>query len=287
MDNMYQPPAGGPEDNWPTQEFEPSGGQQPPAAPQRQQQPRYRRKLRWGAGLALAAVLAGGGALAATELAGGPGASAAQDTGQAAALNTILSSASTPVSGAGTGSAGGSAASADSAALSGQKTPGSGAQAQGRHPAAAACKQAISSLRSAQRPRVARAVRRACRRGAVRRLAALRGLHGQFTVKSKSGVVTIGFARGVVQSADSGSVVIKAADNTIWTWHLASTTVIREGGKKVSASSLAAGQQVFAGGQLVSGAGNARLVVIRPAHGQGSSSAPSSGGSPSGTSSGS
>ena len=63
----------------------------------------------------------------------------------------------------------------------------------------------------------------------------------------------------------SGSdVVVQAKDGTSWTWVLASNTVIRHGGQKVTASALSVGEQVFAGGPVVSGDYDARLIVIKP-----------------------
>ncbi|HEY7146059.1 MAG TPA: hypothetical protein VH637_17615 [Streptosporangiaceae bacterium] len=276
MDNMYRPPASGPQDNWPTQQFGPTGGGQP-------EPPRGgNRALRWGAGIAVAALLAGGGAFAATTLSANsspaaghnsiPAANTTQDPGQAAALSTILSSASTPISassaapaGAATGSAAGSAsqvtsaASADAAALSPSAAPTA------VRTIATRCRRAASALRQHGRRRAARVVLRACRARRLVRLRALGGLHGQFTVKTKSGTATIGFARGVIESVTSSAVVVKAADGTQWTWDLVSKTVVRERGKKVGTSALKTGEQVFAGGQIVSGANDARLVVVRPA----------------------
>jgi hypothetical protein len=64
----------------------------------------------------------------------------------------------------------------------------------------------------------------------------------------------------------SGSdVVIKAADGTTWTWHVVSDTVVRKSGAKTTTSALSAGETVFAGGPVVSGARDARLIIIRPA----------------------
>jgi hypothetical protein len=276
MDNMYQrpgdgpqdnwrQPSSGPQDNWPTQEFG-AGGSRP-------RRPGGRRPMRWGAGIALVALLAGGGALAATELRS-PGPATA-GSGQAAALNTILSSASSPAAGAASSSAPGTAAaataasssaasSADSAALS-SATPGSAGQ-----PAVAGrCRRAVTRLRAASHPRAAAIVGRFCRNRLVR-LRALGGMHGQFTFKARSGSRTIAFARGVLESATPGQVVVKSADGTTWTWDLVATTVVREKGNVVGHGVLASGEQVFAGGPVVSGENDARLIVIRP--GSGSSS---------------
>ena len=66
-------------------------------------------------------------------------------------------------------------------------------------------------------------------------------------------------------------MVVRSADNTTWTWDLVSTTVVRENGKRVAANALADGEQVFAGGPVVSGTNDARLIVIRPASGSSAS----------------
>ena len=62
-------------------------------------------------------------------------------------------------------------------------------------------------------------------------------------------------------------MVVRSADSTTWTWNLVGNTVVREGGKVVARTALADGQQVFVGGPVVSGANDARLIVIRPASG--------------------
>jgi hypothetical protein len=216
---------------------------------------RLGRATRWGAGLAAVAVLAGGGvALASAGHPAGPSAQAtgagAQVTGpsgQAATLNTVLSSADSPTS-------------ADAAAAA--PVP---SQASSARPRAAACARAAAVLRAAHRKVIAHRVRAACR-GRLARLRLVRGIHGEFTFQAKKGgAKTLAFERGTVSSVTSSSVTVAASDGTTWTWHLVGSTVVRMGGKKVSAGSLADGQRVFAGGPVVSGADNARLIVIRPA----------------------
>jgi hypothetical protein len=44
-----------------------------------------------------------------------------------------------------------------------------------------------------------------------------------------------------------------------------SDTVVRKNGGKTTASALSAGETVFAGGPVVSGARDARLIIIKPA----------------------
>jgi hypothetical protein len=273
MDNMYQPPSGGAQDNWPTEQFEPAAG--PP------HRPRGSRSLRWSAGIALAALLVGGGALAATELTSSPALATSGSAEQAAALNTILSSASSaatgsasaPASSSASGSgavtasssstASSSASSADAAALSSAPVSVNRGIVTGR------CRRLVARLRATRHPRAARVVARFCRNRLVR-LRALGGMHGQFTFKTKSGTRTIAFARGVLESTSTGQVIVKSADSTTWTWNLVGNTVVRERGKVVARTALADGQQVFVGGPVVSGANDARLIVIRPASSSGS-----------------
>ncbi|MGE5136314.1 MAG: hypothetical protein ACM32E_25795 [Gemmatimonadota bacterium] len=255
---------------------DPGYGQQWPGAGYPQQPgleehyPRDRRRaLHWSAGLALVAVLAGGGAIAGVSLAGHQ-APAPAATGQAAVLNAALNAAGTPAAPAYLDSAGVVAVPAAAAA-------GTGGPA---HPAAAAaaarCLRARAAARAAGRPGVARAIRRACLRPALRALA-LRGVHGEFTFRTKNGFRTLAFERGNIQSVSSGQdIVVRAPDGTTWTWDLTASTVVRQSGQQTSTGALAAGEQVWAGGPVVSGAMDARLIVIRPPSG---SAAPSPSGS--------
>lgn len=121
-------------------------------------------------------------------------------------------------------------------------------------------------------------------RWALARLRALGGVDGQFTFHNKTGFHTLAFERGVIQSVSGSDVVVKAPDGTTWTWLIVSDTVVRQNGSKTTTSALAAGQTVFAGGPVVNGAKDIRLIVIRPdGSGSGSSSSSSVSG-PGGTS---
>jgi hypothetical protein len=263
MDNMHQPPGGNPQDYWPTQELgpmarpadpaaqpgpqpwgqptgqpwgQPAGAGDPAGSPPRRNGPLRGRALWWSTGLALAALLAGGGVLAAsTQPSAGP-------TGQAAVLNTMLSSANSPAAGAVAGDAVTSAR------------------------PAAACLRRAATLRAAGRSSAARFALWRCDRR-LRRIRALGGLHGQFTFETRTGPRTIAYERGVIRSVSGADLVVQAKDGTTWTWVLGSSTVIREKGKRVAASALSDGQNVFAGGPVVSGAYNARLIVIRVSSG--------------------
>ncbi len=207
------------------------------------------RGLWWTAGLALVAVLAGGGALAATST---TSPSPAGPTGQAAVLNTMLNSATSPGAGRVLGDA--VTASAKSAAP---------------------CQSRAAKLRAAGRPLTARVALWRCGHR-LRRIRALGGLHGQFTFETKTGPHTIAYERGVIKSVSGVDVVVQAKDGTTWTWVLGSSTVIRESGKKVAASTLSDGENVFVGGPVVSGAYDGRLIVIRASSG-GASPGPASG----------
>ena len=289
MDDIYEPQGGDPaEGSRPTEQFWPmsagAGGsrgpgyqdpgyqhpgyqetryQGPPGGPG--QGPRRRNPLHWTVGLVAAGALATGGLAAGVSLAGhsspaaGTAGSAAGPSAQAAALNSALNSADAP----GTLSLTSSSAGAGMAA-------GSAGAAAVAHPCAKAVK-AARAARRAGHPAAARGARRAAGARCLRwrhrlvRVALLRGIDGQFTFRGKGGTIrSLAFERGVVQSASGSDVVVRASDATTWTWVLGSESVVRESGKKTTVSALAAGEPVWVGGPVVSGAKDARLVVIRP-----------------------
>lgn len=238
MDNRHEPPSGDPQDFWPTQEIPPSikqpgpgeaGSQPAPPVPPRRPR-RHSRAVWWGAGLALIALLAGGGA-AAAELTSSAVPSA--PTGQAAQLNSLLSSAASA-------------------------SPASGLTA-----ASGPCVTKADKLKADGFPGIASAVLRRCRHP-LRRLRLLGGLHGSFTFETKTGPLTLAYERGVIESVSGSDVVVQAKDGTTWTWVLPGNTVIRQNGQKTSPSALSSGERVFAGGPVVSGGYDARLIVIAP-----------------------
>jgi hypothetical protein len=109
------------------------------------------------------------------------------------------------------------------------------------------------------------AVPRARVRWALGRIRHLGGVEGNVTFHNKKGFHTLSFERGTIQSVTGSDVVIKSPDGTTWTWKIVSDTVVRKNGAKTTASALSAGEQAFAGGPAVSGARDARLIIIRPA----------------------
>jgi hypothetical protein len=100
-------------------------------------------------------------------------------------------------------------------------------------------------------------------RDALARLRRLGGVDGQFTFETKAGPKTLAFERGTIASVAGGDVVVRAKDGTTWSWTLVSDSVVRENGTKTTTGALSAGDLVFVGGPVVSGAHDARLVVIR------------------------
>jgi hypothetical protein len=298
MDNFYRPAGGDPGDHQPTEQFwrgqdVPPGGQGPGSGypwqpgPQAHAAKDRHRAWHWTVGIALAALLAGGGAIAGASLAstslsatpsagtgaagttgsGGGGAGTTADTAgtgsQAALLNATLNAAGSP-----------SAAVATAAAGAAASAPSAGTGATAAAPAVRRCAKAARAARAARlsgHPRLSRAARAAtarCRfiRRRIVRFFLLRGVDGQFSFRARSGAIrTLAYERGVIESVNSGSsIVVKAADGTIWSWDLVSNTVVRDLSGKISESTLAVGQPVWVGGPVVSGAKDARLIFVRP-----------------------
>jgi hypothetical protein len=260
-----------------------------------------RRAWHWAVGITLATLLAGGGVIAGISLAGtslyatpaastgtggaaGPGstgAGGASATGgstgsgstggavsQAALLNSTLNVASSPDAAVATTGAG--------AAVSGSSA-GAGPTPAATTPAARRCAQLVRTARAARltgHHRLSAAARAAvarCRfiRRRIVRFFLLRGIDGQFTIRTRAGVIrTLAYQRGVIESVASGSsIVVRAADGTISTWDLVSNTVVRDANGKVSESTLAVGEPVWVGGPVVNGAKDARLIFVRPPSG--------------------
>ena len=306
MDNFNRPAGGDPGDHQPTEQFWPGPGAPPggqgsgheypwPQQPGLQAHPAsdHRKARRWTVGIALAALLAGGGVIAGISLASttlsaapaastgtsgsaavgsGGGGAAAQGGGaapasQAALLDATLNAAGSPDAAVTTSAAGASAAGG----------PAAGTGATVTAPAVRRCAQLAKTARAARRtghPRLSGAARAAtarCRfiRRRIARFFLLRGVDGQFSFRTKAGTVrTIAYVRGVIESVNNGtSIVVQAADGSSWAWQLVSTTVVRDSGGKISQSTLAVGEPVWVGGPVVSGVKDARLIFVRPPSG--------------------
>jgi len=302
MDNFNRPAGGDPRDHQTTEQFWPGpgvppGGQGPgheypwqQPGPQAQVASDRGKARRWTVGIALAALLAGGGviagiSLASTTLSAAPAAStgtsgsaagstsagkAAQGGGaapasQAALLDATLNAAGAPDASVTTGAAGAPAGGGPAT------TP---ATAPTTAPAVRRCAQLARTARAARltgHPRLSGAARAAtarCRfiRRRIVRFFLLRGVNGQFTFRAADGTIrTLAYVRGVIESVNNGtSIVVQAADGSSWAWQLVSTTVVRDASGKISESSLAVGQQVWVGGPVTGGVKDARLIFVRP-----------------------
>ena len=100
-------------------------------------------------------------------------------------------------------------------------------------------------------------------RSALARLRRIGGVDGEVTVHDQGGYRTLAFERGTISSVSGSNVVVKAPNGTVWTWAIVSDTVVRQNGSKTTTSALSAGELVFAGGPVVNGDKDARLIVIR------------------------
>ena len=290
MDNMYPPTGDGdPQDSRHTDQFwtsqpGPTGGSpQDPAGPP--PQPSYleqhytkdrRHALRWTVGLSLALVLAAGSVIAGVALAShtptsnfsqasdSTAAHSSAPAGQAAALSSVLNAASAP---------GTLTLSSVPTAAGGTAKPAVKAAAAAR---IRACRRAVAALRAARRtgrPVLIKAARKAViahchgllRRHRLFRFVLLRGVAGQFTFRTKQGTLrTLAFERGVIQSVSGNAIVVRAVNGLTETWQLVGDTVVREHGQKTSSNALTSGEPVWVGGPVISGASDARLIVIRP-----------------------
>ncbi len=279
MTDPNRPWGGEPQGDQPTEQF-PLGG--PPPAPGYPAPLPRPRRAHWTLGITAAAVLAAGGVIAALALTGQPsptaasgpagGTGAAQGasqgglSGQAAMLNATLSSANSP-----------GPLTVASSSPSATSPSGQGSAASGN--AAAVCAKARQFAKQARQSgfgRLARLNHRAARRcrfarhhlarrHRLFRFFLLHGVDGQYTFHTRKGTRTQAFQRGVIQSVSAGhTLVVKDSNGEIWTWDLSTSTVVRTKGGKVSQSSLSDGTAVWVGGQVVSGAKDAALVVINP-----------------------
>ena len=214
---------------------------------------RLGRGTRWTVAVAAAVAIAGASLLG-VSLASGSSPAAARSRAVSSALTT---NAAVQVAAASAGGAG-HPASFLAAGAGGVRTAG-----------ARACVRSALRLRAAGRFLAARARFRACLRRypRLRFLLRLRAIvrhseHGQVTFATKQGPRTLVFERGIVQSASAGSAVVKAADGTVWTWDVTSSTVLTTGGQRVTASALKPGLAAVLVGLASGGANDARRIFV-------------------------
>lgn len=263
MDNTNPPPEDGPSDRTAPYSFDPGSWPQAPGGapgerPKAPARRRYGSVTRWMAGLGLAALLVGGGSVLGARLAGGSG-----GTKSAAAAAMLAGNTSSTANGqSGLDSVlGGSASAGALSATMLADGQASGALAKGRG-GLRRCVAQARHLRATGHRAAALAKLRSCLRRALR-LRLLGGLYGQVTFKTKAGIRTFAFERGVIQTVSGSSVVVKAADGTTLTWDLVTKTVIVRARHLVGTAALTSGERVFVVGPVVSGADDARLIIIR------------------------
>jgi Domain of unknown function (DUF5666) len=171
---------------------------------------------------------------------------------------TIAASAALLGSGAAIGIAltGGASASTGASASAGSSLAGASSAV-----AAGKCAKIGAKLRVSGHPAAAMRLRALCT-DPLLRLALIGGEYGQVTFKGKTTPKTIAFERGTVESVTSSAVTVRAHDGTTWTWDLTGSTAIHAAGHASAQAKLAAGDRVFVGGPVVSGARDARLIRI-------------------------
>ena len=221
---------------------------------------RFGRPAHWMAGLGLAAILVGGIAAGVSLTGGGASPQSA---------SALLASGGGRASGGGAATAGalGLAATVRSASITAGPGNRAGLAAQRAVGGVRACVAAARHLRATGHFRAARAKLRSCLRRYRKLRLRMRQLvrraeHGQITFATKQGPKTLAFEHGAIQSVSSGSMVVKAADGTTWTWSLASSTIVKKGGHRTDAAALSAGQKIIVVGLLAGGADDARRVFI-------------------------
>ena len=171
---------------------------------------------------------------------------------------TIAASAALLGTGAAIGVAltGGASASTGASASAGSSLAGaSSAIAAGR------CAKIASKLRVSGHPAADMRLHALCA-DPLLRLALIGGEYGQVTFKGKTAPKTIAFERGTVESVTGSAVTVRAPDGTTWTWDLTASTAIHAGRRATAQAKLSAGDRVFVGGPVVSGARDARLIRI-------------------------
>ncbi len=214
---------------------------------------RLGRGTRWTLAVAAAIALASASLLG-VSLASGSAPSAGSSQAATAALTA---NAALQIAGASSGGAG-NPASFRVAGPAGRRAAGARACVQ------AARRRRAAGLLGAARARFLACLRRYPRLRFLLRLRAIvrHAEHGQVTFDTKKGPRTLVFERGTIQSGSSGSVVVKAADGTIWTWDLTTSTVLTSGGHRVPASALEPGGTAVLVGLASGGANDARRIFV-------------------------
>lgn len=120
------------------------------------------------------------------------------------------------------------------------------------------------------------------------RLHVITGMHGEVAYHTTSGTQTLAFERGSIVSVNGGTLSVKAADGTTWTWNEAGSPIVRQSGKEANITMLQSGTKVFIGGLVNGSSREAKLIIVHGAksgsgkkagHGKQATNSSSSGGS--------
>ncbi|GII59476.1 hypothetical protein Pth03_78650 [Planotetraspora thailandica] len=115
----------------------------------------------------------------------------------------------------------------------------------GRHSTDVSLSAAMMAKTPTDGPTAGKAAGKEAVRPRLRVLARKGGVHGEATVRTKGGFAVRAWQRGDVTSASSGSITVKSADGTSWTWKIGNGTRVRKAGQKAGAATLATGDKVL------------------------------------------
>ncbi|NKZ07911.1 DUF5666 domain-containing protein [Actinomadura latina] len=94
------------------------------------------------------------------------------------------------------------------------------------------------------------------------RARALRGVHGEATVKRKDGFHLATWQRGKITSVSSTGLTVRSDDGASWTWTANGDTRVRKDGGQAALKDLANGEQVLVAGERSGETRTARLVRV-------------------------
>ena len=93
---------------------------------------------------------------------------------------------------------------------------------------------------------------------------AVRGIHGQATVRTRNGFAQVSWQRGQLTGINGGTLTVRSLDGTTWQWATNGNTRVRKDGQKSSVDKLATGDYVVVAGPDGSGGTRTARVVVVP-----------------------
>jgi hypothetical protein len=89
-----------------------------------------------------------------------------------------------------------------------------------------------------------------------------RGLHGEATIRTKSGFAQVVWQRGQVTAVSGSGLTVRSADGASWQWVVNGDTKIRKKGDRSSLKQLAANDWILVIGELSGSTRTARAAVV-------------------------